>query len=245
LRHTTSAISLTSRAALVTLTISLATVKPTAAEDITGILRVASNYDYRGYSKSDNHPSSQANIDYLKPDTLFFGAWFSSVNMQGARLEMNPYLGKQFVLSQDWQAITSLGGYFFDDKVMNQGANYGEALLQLDYRDLVSFRFNIAPDYYGRGHAVTNYEFEVRHPLADNIEVSAGIGYLAGRKSLNYDSLYSNIRIAWFIRPDLTFDLNYSQLHEMNERPHDLNDEGLFSDSDLDSPIILAISFGF
>lgn len=215
------------------------------ATDISGILRIATNYDYRGYTKSDNHPTVQANVDFVDPDRFFLGGWISSVDMGDARLEANPYLGKLFRLTPDWQLATSLAGYFFDGRVAGQSANYGEGMLQLDYRDLCSLRFNTAPDYYGSGQTVLDSELELRYPLADNIEVSAGLGYMAGRKAMNYDSLYGNLRVSWYFRPDLTLDLNYSQRHEMNERPHTPGGEELFGDADLDPSLILSISLGF
>lgn len=215
------------------------------ATNLTGILRVATNYDYRGYTKSDNHPTAQANIDLALRDSFFLGAWVSTVDLDGADLELNPYVGKQFSLTPEWSLVTSLAGYFFDERVMGQRADYSEGLLQLDYRDLASLRFNIAPDYYGSGQTVLDTEMELRYPLSDATEASLGLGYQAGRKAVGYDNLYANIGVTWFLRPNLTLDLNYSPMHEMNERQHQTGAERVISEQDLDPPVILSVSLGF
>jgi len=206
---------------------------------------VATNYDYRGYTRSDNDPAVQLNLDLSHDSGLFLGAWLSSVNLGSADIEANPYLGTVFGLSPDWQLGASVAGYFYDGRLMREDIDYGEGSLQLHYRDIASFTFHAAPDYYGSGHSALDYEAELRYPITDVVEISAGLGYQAGRKVLNYDSLYWNAGIAWFARPWLTLDLRYQDLHEMNERGHDAYYYTPYPDYELDTPVIFSISLGF
>lgn len=215
------------------------------ALELAGILRVATNYDYRGNTRSDNDPTVQLSLDISHDSGLFLGAWLSSVNLGTADIETNPYLGAAFSLSPDWQLGASVAGYFYDGRLMREDIDYGEASLQLHYRELASFTFNVAPDYYGSGHSVLDYEAELRYPMTDVVEVSAGLGYQAGRKVFNYDSLYWNVGIAWYARPWLTLDLRYRDLHEMNERRHDDYYYEPYPDYELDTPVIFSISLGF
>ena len=215
------------------------------ALELAGILRVATNYDYRGNTRSDNDPTVQLSLDISHDSGLFLGAWLSSVNLGTADIETNPYLGAAFSLSPDWQLGASVAGYFYDGRLMREDIDYGEGSLQLHYRELASFTFNVAPDYYGSGHSVLDYEAELRYPMTDVVEVSAGLGYQAGRKVFNYDSLYWNVGIAWYVRPWLTLDLRYQDLHEMNGRRRDDYYYESYPDYELDTPVIFAISIGF
>lgn len=216
----------------------------TAAVDTSALLRLTSNYEYRGYTLSDNRAALQANFDLAWSNGFFIGTWVSTADFGGADLAANPYLGIPLDLSADWQLVTSLAGYFFDDKVNNVNANYGEGAARLAYRDIGSLQVSIAPDYYGTGEAVPSCEVELRYPLSDTIEVSGGLGYQASRAALNYDNIYSNFGISWFLLPRLTLDLRYHDLHEMNERPHDDPAAEPLSAYHLDTPVIFSVSIG-
>jgi len=227
------------------LVVILASSSARCAVTAEGILRLTTNYDYRGYSKSDDDGTIQANFDAVHSSGFFLGAWVSAIDIDGADLELNPYLGTQFNLSPDWQIATSLSGYFYDEQVMYQNADYAEGMLQLEYRDIGSARLHIAPDYFGTGHTVSNYELELRYPLADNIELSGVLGYQSGRDALNYDIIHANIGIAWFVLPRLTLDFRYHDSHKTREKVHDEYDAELFSGKYLDPAFIFSISIGF
>ena len=214
------------------------------APDISALLRLTSNYDYRGYSLSDNHAAVQGNIDAMWSSGFFLGNWVSSANFGDADLALNPYLGKSFDVSPNWKIVTMVAGYLFDAKVDKTNPSYGEGALRLGYRDILSMQVSIAPDYYGTGSTVPSYELELSYPLAETIDVSAGIGYQASRNALNYDGVYSNIGIAWFILPNLTLDIRYHNLHEMNERPHGNYGLEPLAQYHLDTPVILSVSIG-
>ena len=215
-----------------------------SAVDSSFLLRLTSNYEYRGYTLSDNHAAAQANFDVAWSSGLFLGTWISTADFGGAELAANPYLGKYFALSPDWPVVTSIAGYFFDAKVDDVRANYGEGSVRLAYRDVGSVQANFAPDYYGTGAGVWSYEAELRYPASDTVEVSAGVGYQAGRKALNYDGIYYNAGITWFLLPFLTLDLRYHDLHEMNEGNDDYTAAEPLSGYHLDSPVIFSVSLG-
>ena len=215
-----------------------------AAADTSALLRLTSNYDYRGYTLSDNDAAVQANIDIAWSNGLFLGTWASTADFGGADMALNPYVGKALDLWPDWHLVTSVAGYFFDGKVNDVNASYWEGTLRLAYRDIVSVQANVAPDYYGTGSTVLSYEIEFHYPLSQDIEVSGGLGYQASRNALNYDGVYSNVGIAWFVLPYLTFDLRYHNLHEMNERPYENYATEPLGEYHLDTPVILSVSIG-
>ena len=235
-------------AASANIVLALAVILPvnsaSNAEDVSTLLRFTSNYEYRGYTLSDNHAAVQANIDAAWSNGYFLGTWVSSADFGDADLVANPYLGKLFILSPHWQMVTSVAGYFFDDKVNGVNTSYGEAALRLAYRDIGSAQINIAPDYYGTGATVPSYELELRYPLSDTIEISGGLGYQASRNALNYDGIYSNAGIAWFILPNLTLDLRYHDLQEVNERSYEQPGTEPLPEYHLDTPVIFSVSIG-
>ena len=235
-------------AASINILLALAAILPASpagcAIDVSALLRFTSNYEYRGYTLSDNHLAAQANIDVGWSNGYFLGSWLSSADFGDADVVANPYLGRLFEVSDHWQMVTSVAGYFFDEKVNGVNTSYAEAALRLSYRDIGSAQINIAPDYYGTGSTVPSYEFELRYPLSDTIEVSAGVGYQASRDALNYDGIYSNFGIAWFVLPTLTFDLRYHDLHEMNEGPFQDADDEPLARYHLDTPVIFSVSIG-
>jgi len=214
------------------------------AAETAGILRLTTNYEYRGYTRSDDHPSVQLNLDRAWSNGLFLGTWLSSVDLGEANLEANPYIGGQFSLSEDWQLELSAAGYFYDGKLAGEDADYGEGTIQLAYRDLARLTWSVAPDYYGSGHTVVNYELELRHPLTDRLEVSAGLGYQSARQALSYDNLYGNLGVSWFVLPRLTLDLRYHASHELNARQHEPYAAGSLPDYELGVPVVFSLSFG-
>ncbi|HEY6131913.1 MAG TPA: TorF family putative porin [Halioglobus sp.] len=233
----------------------LSTGSSCSAAEVSALVRLTSNYEYRGYTLSDNHAAAQANVDVAWPTGYFFGSWISSADFGDANLAVNPYVGKSFILSPDWQVVTSVSGHLFNDDISYYNASYGEGALRLDYRDLGSLQFSYSPDYYNTGSSVRTWEAELRYPLADTIEVSGGLGYQLSRNALNHDGLYSNVGIAWFIQPHLTLDLRYHDLHEMHERAYQRYDSYDPYNTDpgnrdpapayhLGTPVIFSVSIG-
>lgn len=226
----------------VAVTLSVSSAK--GADNVSTLLRFTSNYEYRGYTLSDNHAAIQANIDAAWSNGYFLGTWVSSADFGDAGLVANPYFGKLFTLSPRWQVVTTVAGYIFEDKLNGVNTSYGEASMRLTYRDIGSAQINIAPDYYGTGATVRSYELELRYPLSDTIEMSGGLGYQASRNALNYDGIYSNVGIAWFILPNLTLDLRYHDLQELNEGSYEQPGAEPLSEYHLDTPVIFSVSIG-
>lgn len=225
--------------------LALALLGPAAAAssaDVSTILRLTSNYEYRGYTLSDNHMAVQANVDAAWSNGFFLGTWISSADFGGTGAVANPYFGKPFPLSPDWQVVTTVAAYIFNGELYGSNPSYGEGAIRLAYRDICALQLNFAPDYYGTGSTVPSYELELRYPLSDTIELSAGLGYQASRDALNYDGVFSNVGIAWYVLPDLTLDLRYHELHEMNEGPYDNPAAEPLSDHHLDMPVIFSIA---
>lgn len=198
--------------------------RPTHAEGkYNALLKLTSNYVYRGYSKSNADPDVQGNIDYEHPSGLFLGAWVSHVDFgdsrfhDRAKLEANPYAGMTLRLAEDWRVDATLAGYLYDGKVFGRGANYGELTGALHFRDLATARLAVARDAYARSGATLDYEIQMRYPVTDTLEVSGSIGYEDATAVFGYSDIYWNVGTAWFLSKHAALDLRYYDAHQVTE----------------------------
>ncbi|WFP49421.1 TorF family putative porin [Methylomonas sp. EFPC3] len=214
-----------------------------------GQLILASDYLYRGYSKSRGNPVVQARIDYQAPGPWFGGLGLSKVGFDDgwyrdrAEIELKPYLGWRQALGSGWQAELSAAGYVYDGKLFGKRADYAEIFGALHYRDWLSFSASVAPDAYRRGADVLNYAVNYRRDLLDNLQFSAGLGYHQAEQLLAADYFYWNAGISWFPVSYLALDLRYADVN--------LDDEWRFHRSQgfyprlQDNKFLFSLSIGF
>ncbi len=191
-----------------------------AYAEIHGIITGTTNYVYRMYSKSNNEPAIQANLDYQHSSGLFTGASASSFNIgnsevfeegvfpNAARIEVTPYLGWSYNFADDWRVDMQYSRYFYDGLLYGLEADYNEFYLFLHYKDLVSAQASFTDDFYGIGNAASFYELTGRYPLTDFLEVSATLGYGQLSKVLLADYPYWNVGLTGrykFVALDLRY----------------------------------------
>jgi uncharacterized protein (TIGR02001 family) len=187
------------------------------AEDFSALVMFASNYFYRGYSKSGNDPTVRGNADYefrFGEDRAYVGSWLSRIDFEDrgfpdpADVEFYPYVGLNLKLAEDWRFDTSVSRYLFVGKLFGQDSDYNEYSASLHYRDLLSARVDFADNLYNRNHTSMNYEVSGRYPITDSIQLAAGFGYFSGKPAVEYDALYWNLGVSWFF-PYGAVDLRY------------------------------------
>jgi uncharacterized protein (TIGR02001 family) len=170
----------------------------------------------KGFSKSAGEFSGLVNFDYQHVAGFYAGVNTAYVNFgdnlhtDAARVEIAPYLGWTFSLSNDWRLDSQWSRYFYDGKIYGETSDYNEFSLFLHFRDMLSAGISFSEDYYQRGHSALNYELTGRYPVTDFLEISSGIGYTQAERALEYDYLYWNAGISAFFK-FLTFDLRYVQ----------------------------------
>lgn len=185
------------------------------AEKFSALLSFASNYFYRGYSKSNNNPTIRANVDYEHGSGLYLGTWLSWVNLGDKRsedrsdVEFYPYAGFVYKLAEDVRVDASVSRYVFNDKLQGKYSDYNEYSLTLRYSDLLSASFSYADDAYHRDTDTFNYEVSARYPLTSSLETSAGIGYNEALHLLEYNTLYWNAGFTWYFHRFAAVDLRY------------------------------------
>jgi uncharacterized protein (TIGR02001 family) len=137
-------------------------VAPSSA-DWHGELSFLSNYVYRGYSKSQDHPVVQGNLDYQDDSGWFGGLGLSQVNFDKmsdhANVEIKPYLGWTLPFSAGWKTELSVSGYIYDGKIIAQDADYVEFGVALHYQDWLSGKISVAPNAYQHHAVVPSMQF--------------------------------------------------------------------------------------
>jgi len=195
------------------------------AQGLGAVAMFASNYVYRGYSKSANSPSFRVNLDYDHASGLFGGLWLSRVDFADhgfpsrANLEFFPYLGFHYELAESWRFEASIGRYLFDGKIGGRGSDYNEYSVAAHYRDWVSLRVDVADQIYNRAGAAANFEVSARYPIAADWTVSGGFGYNHATPAMEYATLYWNLGISWFF-PYGSVDVRYVDAVDLATSSH-------------------------
>jgi uncharacterized protein (TIGR02001 family) len=205
---------------------------------------------YRGYSKSNNAPVLQGNIDYEHSSGFFLGTWVSQVDFGHERyqgrtnFEANPYVGGSLGLSEDWKLGTTLAGYLYDGKVYGHAADYGEINAVLYFRDLLTAHVGVSYDAYGRGRSPLDYEIDLRYPVMDTVEVSSSLGYEEANAVLNYSRVYGHIGAGWFLDKHVALALRYYNAQRLDELKGGAEDTHL-KPPRINSHVVFSLSIGF
>ncbi len=250
------------------LTALLTVAESSKAEFTPGLsLRATTNYVIRGYTRSNEQPAAQLNLDLGHSSGFFFGSWISSVafseedaesgpgsNMSSmgsemqetvdnpAHIEFQPYAGFNAALTRNWRAELISTGYIYNGTVMGGNYDYAEIYSRLLYKDIVSMRLGIAPNSYGYDLTNVNFDAQVRYPLTDVIEFSAGLGYDHYSIVSEYSIIHWNAGVQWNIGNHVALELRYFGRHTM-VNTH--GDDMLHAPPALGFPIVFAVSVGF
>lgn len=202
-----------------------------ANAEIHGTVTATTNYVWRMYSKSNNKPAIQANLDYQHAVGFYSGVTASSFNIGKSELdedpdfpltfadqsqvEIVPYVGWNFKLADDWQMNLQYNHYFYDGLIYGLEPDYDEFYLFLHYKDLLSFQTSYAKDFYGLIGDAYNYELTGRYPITDYLEASGSFGYANTKSVLSADYAYWNLGLTGRYK-FIALDLRYYEAEERN-----------------------------
>lgn len=184
---------------------------------------LTSDYFWRGYSKSDAEPSLQLNFDYSKVSSThgpYGGVWLSTIQpdeidaSSDARLESIFYIGWSQKLSSNFRADFQFSEYVYDDQLV-EGNHYPEHYIFLHYRDLATIDLGYSHDAYGTGGDTLNGSLSLRYPLAQDWDVSGGVGYYRSRSAFGDDYSYWNFGLTRRFSM-LSLDLRYIGMGEIS-----------------------------
>lgn len=213
-----------------------------------GQVNFLTNYFYRGYSKSRGNPVVQGNLEFEHESGWFTGFAVSPVSFDDkgyqnrASVELKPYLGWTFALTEDWHADVSATGYVYDGTLFGRDSEYAEFYAAVHLRDQLTVRLAFAPDAYQRGADTLNYELVGRYDVLDTVRLSVGLGYYQASAILGYDSFYWNAGVTWYLHRYVSADLRYV---DTNADTHAPEHPGQFGPRALEDQILFSISVGF
>ena len=222
-----------------------------AYAEIHGTITGTTNYVWRMYSKSNNKPAIQGNLDYQHSSGFYTGATASSFNIgpselgdpnfptqyqDPAQTEIIPYVGWSIKLADDWRTDFQYSHYFYDGFIYGLEPEYDEFYFFLHYKDLISLQTSYAVDFYGLIGDAYFYELTGRYPITDYLEISSSFGYANTKSVLSADYTYWNVGITGkykFVALDLRFyqagETNVGEEQDFYDHPHTQKDTVVFS----------------
>jgi uncharacterized protein (TIGR02001 family) len=217
-----------------------------AYAEIHGTLTFTTNNVSRWFSKTNNSVAVQANLEYQHTSGLYLGTsaanvdFSSATHPDSAQVEITPYLGWNFTLSDQWRTEIQWSRYLYDSNVFGHDADYNEFYLFLHYKDLLTAHISVTDNFYNVGNYAINYELSGKYPITNTLEFSATAGYNQTQAALGSDYPYWNIGLSYYYK-FLVFDLRYVDaietaiqpaieqlLHERYDAPQ-LNASAVFS----------------
>lgn len=219
--------------------------------ELTTNLTGATDYIWRGYSKSDGKPVAQTNIDYYFKSGIYLGSFASIVNFsdQGfenrSTAEFRPYLGFAYKLSDDWRFNTAWTRYIYDGKIFGQAVDYNEFYFYSHFRDLLTVNLNFSENSYQQNHMSFNSEITGRYPITDSIEISTTLGYNKQKKVLGYDYLYWTSGLTVYFSRNIGIDVRYYGGIHASSKKESLYPHWEFHPHVVDNRIVFSISVGF
>jgi uncharacterized protein (TIGR02001 family) len=240
-----------------------------AYAELHGTITGTTNYVWRMYSKSNNEPAIQANLDYQHSSGLYLGTSVSSFNIgpseveipgvpnpfsDSAKIEMTPYIGFSYKLADDWRVDAQYSRYIYDGKIYGVDGDYNEFYVFLHYKDLLTAQFSYVDDFYGiaqtdifkffgEGQDANSFFYELtgRYPITDYLEFSSTYGYAQTQGILGADYQYWNVGLTGRYK-FIALDLRYYDAMEVNP-----SDELVLQDHPhtLTESVVFSISAGF
>ena len=145
---------------------------------------VASDYVFRGYSRSEGDPALQVGLRYRHRSGFFVGGWASTVRFafddaigDPRRAEVRGSTGYARPVGQKWFWNALVVRYEFpgsDDRI---DTSYTEVQLSAQYRELISTTVAYSSSYRGHGGSGLFVEVTAGYPLPFKLDLSVGIGY--------------------------------------------------------------------
>ena len=145
---------------------------------------VASDYVFRGYSRSEGDPALQAGLRYRHRSGFFVGGWASTVRFafddaieDPRRAEVRGSMGCARPVGQNWFWNALVVRYEFPGSDGRIDTSYTEVQLSAQYRELISTTVAYASNYLGHDGSGLFGEVTAGYPLPFNLDLSVGIGY--------------------------------------------------------------------
>ncbi len=215
--------------------------------DFHATLIAKTDYFWRGYSKTSGNYALQANLDYEHSSGGYLGISVSNIDFDdddfadSAHVEITPYMGWTFELSDEWRFDAQWTRYFYDGDIFGHSSDYNEFYFFLHYNDIFTARASFSEDFYNQDHTASDYGLTGRYPITDSFEFSTSIGYSQVEQILEYDNLYWNIGLTYYYK-FIALDLRYLDAKHITE---EIKNQWEYDPEVLEPSISFSISVGF
>jgi uncharacterized protein (TIGR02001 family) len=149
-------------------------------------LAVSSDYVVHGVTRSRGNPIVQAQLGWTGDSGWSVGTWLSTMDLNpgpGPNREIDPYIGRRWILGRDWSVRADLTRYLFRPGLEEVSYDYTELRSALSFRDLLEVAVGWSPDYSGYSHlgaahdrTMLTYEAAAHFPAARWLTLNAGLG---------------------------------------------------------------------
>jgi uncharacterized protein (TIGR02001 family) len=183
------ALKTTRHAGLLCTTVSTALLiaAPASARDgFGGSIAVATDYLYRGVSRTRREPAVQGGVEWQSVTGWNAGAWASKVEYlsdMGPRSEIDLHLAHAWTLGPDWSTQVGWTHYLYpnDDGF---DYDYDELAVSVSYQQRLTASIAWSPNttLFGNDELVHDkqaiaYELAVLQPVDSQLSLAAGVGY--------------------------------------------------------------------
>ena len=203
------------RASCLMVAAALAAMPAPAAGSWHAAVSVATDYVFRGFSRSDSDPALQAGLRYQHPSGFGAGVWGSTVGFpadEGAaserRVELHAFAGYSTPLTEDWSLSGFLLRYEYPGASADIDESYSEAELSIAYRGMFQASLAYTPDVLATGFSGLFAEVSGRHALPRLVDLSGGIGRAELDTPFPTSYSYGHLGIGWS-RHGFDFALGY------------------------------------
>ena len=113
-----------------------------------GSISWTSDYVFRGVSQSQNLPAIQAEVHVQPVEHWVVGAWASTLHLLPSThsTEINPYVGHQWTINQDWNLNITGTHYQYLNDPRSVSYNYDELSLSTQWADTIFARVAWSPN---------------------------------------------------------------------------------------------------
>lgn len=153
-----------------------------AGETSVGVT-AASDYVFRGFSRTRGRPAVQAGVSYRHGSGVVAGLWASSVDLayveeatDRRRLELQGFAGYSVSFEPGWSLSALLVRYQYPGGAGSVEVGYTELAVAAYWRELVSVTVAHTDDVFGSGRPALFAELSGRYPVAWSFDLAAGVG---------------------------------------------------------------------
>ena len=203
------------RASWLMVAATLAAVPSPAAGSWQATATVATDYVFRGFSRSASAAALQAGLRYQHPSGFGAGFWGSTVNFpadEGSanerRVELHAFAGYSAPLTENWSLSAFLLRYEYPGASADVDESYSEAELSLVYRGVFQASLAYTPDVLATGFSGLFAEVSGRHALSRLVDLSGGIGRAELDTPFPTSYSYGHLGVGWS-RHGLDLELGY------------------------------------